>query len=137
MISLSESRRCPKEVCKFVAYSLSINISANINNKSGKVEFINDDIKIDEAMRNDSVMKLFYQKSTSYNCVCRNWGESKGTEYNRICVILNKTTYEQYRKSSLDNLATSTKAKLYVACTRTLEELYSIPEFKVHEYREG
>lgn len=133
--SLSESRRCPMEVCEFVKDNLGINILSNINNKSGKVEFVNNDSRINEIVSDDTVMKLFYQNSSRYKCASQNWGESKGSEFKKVCVVLNKTTYEHYRKGTLKELAPSTKSKLYVACTRTLDKLYLVSENSIKKLK--
>ena len=34
-------------------------------------------------MNDDGIMKLFYQNSKKYKCKSMNWGESKGTEYEK------------------------------------------------------
>lgn len=135
--SLSESRRCPIEVCEFVKNNLGINILSNTNNKSGKVEFINNGSRINEILSDDTVIKLFYQNSSRYKCTSQNWGESKGSEFRKVCVVLNKTTYERYRKGTLKELAPSTKSKFYVACTRTTEVLYFISEQEIKHFGEG
>lgn len=135
--SLSESRRCPIEICEFVKNNLGINILSNTNNKSGKVEFINNNIRINEILSDDTVMKLFYQNSSRYKYTSQNWGESKGSEFRKVCVVLNKTTYEHYQKGTLKELVPSTKSKLYVACTLTTDVLYLISEQEIKQFREG
>lgn len=134
--SLSESRRCPLEVCEFVKENLGIEITSSIEkNEEERVIFISSTELVNEIMSDDSIMKLFFQNSSKYNCTSQNWGESKGSEFRKVCVVLNKTTYEHYKKGTLKELAPSTKSKLYVACTRTTEVLYFIPEQEIKHFR--
>jgi ATP-dependent exoDNAse (exonuclease V) beta subunit len=52
--------------------------------------------------------------------------------FNDVCVILNKTTKQAFDKQSLASLTSSTKNKLYVACSRARRNLYFIS----HEFVE-
>ena len=134
--SLSESRRCPLEVCEFVKGNLGIEITSSIEkNEEERVIFISSSELVNEIMSDDSIMKLFFQNSSKYNCTSQNWGESKGSEFRKVCVVLNKTTYEHYKKGALKELAPSTKSKLYVACTRTLDKLYLVSENNIKNFK--
>lgn len=132
--SLSKSRRCPTEVCRFIQDKLNIEITSDINGGFQPM-FIEQDKEIDTIMNNDSVMKLFFEDSLKYHCLSQNWGDSKGLEFESVCVVLNPTTYKLYRQNNLQELKTKTKAKLYVACTRTLGDLYFIQESKVSHFK--
>lgn len=133
--SLSESRRCPVRICEFVKENLGIEIFFSTESaEEGRVIFIDPSNQVDEIMEDDSIMKLFFQNSSKYNCVSQNWGESKGAEFEKVCVVLNKATYEHYKKGTLKELAPSTKSKLYVACTRTIKILYFISEQKIKHF---
>ena len=134
--SLSSSHRCPYEICKFINENLGINItSSRSTDCMGEIKLLENSDDIDSVMRDETTMKLFYQKSSQYECISMNWGESKGGEFNNVCVVLNKGTWERYKTNTLSNLAPSTKAKFYVACTRTLGKLWFIPEDKVADYK--
>lgn len=134
--SLSNSHRCPPEICEFIKEKLGIDIMSS-KPKCGleKIKLLENRDEIDCVMRNDATMKLFYQKSSQYDCNSLNWGESKGGEFNNVCVVLNNTTWNHYVKDTLSNLAPSTKAKFYVACTRTLGNLYVVAEKEVTNYK--
>ena len=80
----------------------------------------------------ESIVKLFYQNHRGYSCYSQNWGKSKGQDhYNDVCVVLNQTAMMAYKSGSLDNLAPSSRNKLYVACTRANRNLYFIEESRV------
>jgi len=128
---LSFSYRCPSIICDFVSEKLKISISSKSVNSTASIELIEDREKIYKIMEDDSIIKLFYCKSLNYACYGQNWGASKGEEYKDVCIILNKRTYELFKKDQLDRLATTTKAKFYVACTRAMDNLYFISEDKV------
>lgn len=133
---LAKSWRCPKYICDFIVQNLDIQIvSEKQVNNYAEVKFIDTQDEIDKIMKEDSIIKLFYQKASSYECNGCNWGESKGTEYDKVCVVLNKTVMEKYSNNKLSELATTTKSKFYVACTRSKEALYFIPESKVKAHK--
>lgn len=46
-------------------------------------------------------------------------GDSKGSEYDNVCVVLNPTSYKLFAADLLNELSSQTKSKFYVACTRT------------------
>ena len=88
-------------------------------------------------MKDDDIVKLFYQNSSKYNGNVENWGNCKGSTYNNVCVVLNKKTYNLYKKNELKLLAMSTRNKLYVACTRTKNNLFFVDESKLNKYKKG
>lgn len=132
--TLLNSHRCPASICDFIYSNMGIPI---VSNKSEyyEVREIIDSNEINSIMKNESIKKLFYQRHYSYDCNSQNWGDSKGLEFENVCVILNNTTYKNYKSNSLGMLASSTKSKFYVACTRTLGNLYFIEEKKVASYK--
>lgn len=134
--SLSNSYRCPTKICEFIEQKLGINIrSIDTSDCIGEIRFIEEQEEIDIVMRDNTIKKLFYQKSSQYDCTSLNWGESKGTESKNVCVVLNNTTLIHYKKNTLSQLAPSTKSKFYVACTRTLGNLYFVSEKNVAKYK--
>ena len=55
--------------------------------------------------------------------------------WEKLGYSLPKYDREQVKKNTLSNLAPSTKAKFYVACTRTLGNLYFVVENEVACYK--
>ncbi len=63
-------------------------------------------------------------------------GASKGIDsYGSVCVVLNKRTDELYKKGRLTSLAPTTRNKLYVACTRSRQDLFFVPEKYYQKYK--
>ena len=134
--SLSKSYRCPKIVCDFIVDNLAIDILSQREEKiPAEIILINSKDKIESIMTNDNVMKLFYQKSYDYDCKSQNWGDSKGSEYDNVCVVLNPTTYKLFAANHLNELSSQTKSKFYVACTRTRGNLYFVNQSDLEKYR--
>ncbi|HEL2383533.1 TPA: RNA helicase [Streptococcus suis] len=134
--SLSKSYRCPKIVCDFIVESLDIEISSQKKeNQTTKILFIDSQDKIESIMTDDSIMKLFYQKFYDYDCKSQNWGDSKGSEYENVCVVLNPKTYKLFDSGRLSDLSTQTKSKFYVACTRTRGNLYFVNQSDLEKYK--
>ncbi|WP_416455071.1 RNA helicase [Streptococcus thermophilus] len=134
--SLSKSYRCPKIVCDFIVEKLSIEISSQLEEKySAQITLIDSQDKIESIMTDDNVMKLFYQKSYDYDCKSQNWGDSKGSEYDNVCVVLNPTTYKLFVADRLNELSSQTKSKFYVACTRTRGDLYFVNQSDLEKYK--
>lgn len=136
LLSLSKSYRCPQSICDFIVKNMGIEIHAQQEESQfAGIMFIESPEKIDLIVSDDSVMKLFYQQSQEYPCNSQNWGESKGSEFNDVCVVLNKTTFLHYKNNTLKEMPRSTKAKFYVACTRTRGNLYFINQSEVEKYK--
>ena len=75
------------------------------------------------------IVKLHYQKGTSFGFNHFNWGETKGEDqYNDVCVYLNKTTAKAYSTGQLLTLKPATRNKLYVAITRAHGNVYFMNE---------
>ena len=49
----------------------------------GTIQKLETQEEIESVMNDDGIMKLFYQNSKKYKCKSMNWGESKGTEYEK------------------------------------------------------
>ena len=133
--SLMKNYRCPKTICDYITGNFNIKIEGIEGlSEQGTIQEIETQEEIESVMNDDGIMKLFYQKYQKYQSNSRNWGESKGTEYEKICVVLNQSTYKHYKANTLNQLAEQTKAKLYVACTRTKGDLYFVAENNVKRY---
>ena len=134
--SLSKSYRCPKIVCDFIIDNLAIEILSQREEKlSAQITLIDSQNKIDSIMTDYNIMKLFYQKSYDYDCKSQNWGDSKGSEYENVCVVLNPTTYKLFAADRLNELSSQTKSKFYVACTRTRGNLYFVKQLDISKYK--
>lgn len=135
--SLEKSIRCKKEVCKFIRDNLNIKIYSYSDSSNAIVREVLNDEEIKQIMYDNNIVKLFYQNSKEYNGKVENWGNSKGATYKDVCVILNKKTYSLFESNELKKLAMATKNRLYVACTRTENNLYFIEENKLKNYKKG
>lgn len=132
---LSNSHRCPPEVCKFVLDNLGIQIESH-SAALGSVGLIDSSERIDALFGNDKIIKLFYKSSDKYPGNTDNWGNVKGLDdFEDVCVVLNPTTLKAFKENSLADLAPTTKNKLYVACTRTKKNLYFVDENKLKKYK--
>ena len=75
------------------------------------------------------------KNSKLYKGNVENWGNSKGSTYNNVCVVLNQNTYNLYKENNLKDLKMATRNKLYVACTRTKNNLFFVEERKLIKYK--
>ncbi len=126
--TLLKSWRCREGICKYVREHLEISIYSN-KREQGCVKFVDSEDEIRKIWNNPAIVKLHYQKATTYGVGHRNWGDTKGEDcYQDVCVLLNKKTMEEYKKGTLRNLAPSTRNKLYVAITRAKGNVYLIEE---------
>ena len=125
--SLLKSHRCGPAVCEFVSTSLGIAVESH-REDTVSVELVDDDTTLNELFHRDNVVKLFYQQADRYPCLSRNWGNSKGNDsFHDVCVILTSDAQKKLETGILQQLAATTKNKLYVACTRAKGNLYLVP----------
>lgn len=135
LTSLSNSYRCSPSVCAFVSENLGIEILSHREDEV-VVGYVDNIAEIDSIFNNDSVVKLFYQKSDSYAGNTANWGNTKGLDhFQDVCVVLNPTTLKAFDNANLDQLNPTTKNKLYVACTRAKGNLYFVSEKSLKKYQ--
>jgi DNA helicase-2/ATP-dependent DNA helicase PcrA len=133
--SLLVSHRCSPSVCKFILDSIGIEMHS-ARKEDTKLFFVESEGVADEIFQNGNIVKLFYQEYYKYECYSRNWGDCKGENgYGDVCVVLNKTTLDKFRKHRLDELPAQTKNKLYVACTRARGDLYLVSEDFYKKYK--
>ncbi|TDW51819.1 AAA domain-containing protein [Flavobacterium sp. 270] len=127
-LTLIKSWRCNVTICQYISDNLKIPIESNRNDSSVIIN-LTDNSEIKSIFNNNKIVKLFYQKHYDYNCFSKNWGDCKGEDrYYDVCVVLNNNTYEKYISNDLQNLAPATKNKLYVAISRTKNNLYFVSE---------
>lgn len=133
--SLSRSYRCSPSVCLFVKDNLGIEIESHRTDEV-EVILITDKQEVKNIYRDDSTVKLFYQKSDSYPGNTENWGRTKGLDdYQDVCVVLNPNTFEAFNSGQLNQISPTTKNKLYVACTRAKGNLYFASEKILKKYK--
>lgn len=132
--TLIKSYRCSRSLCLFINNKMGINIESHKDNKT-LVELLEEKNKIEDIIQDDKIPKLFFWNSKKYNCFSMNWGESKGIDnFKDVCVILNKSTYQLFKKDKLIDMNPKSKNKLYVACTRANNDLFFVPEKLIKSY---
>ena len=93
-------------------------------------------MEVERIFSDDSIVKLFYQKSSAYCGNAENWGNTKGMDnFQDVCVVLNPATLKAFNSGGLAQLPSTTKNKLYVACTRANGNLHFIAEEKLKKYK--
>lgn len=132
---LNKSYRCTSNVCEFISTQIGIAIESH-KEIGSNVLFIDDKDEIEKIYNDETIVKLFYRENYKYDCFSRNWGDCKGeNHYHDVCVILNKTTMDNYIKGKLSELKPVTKNKLYVACSRANNHLYLIAENEIKHHK--
>ncbi len=134
--TLTKSYRCSSDVCEFISINLGIAIQSH-RDDSTNVALVEDKGIADELFVDDSVVKLFYNNQSRYNCHSNNWGKSKGMDsYDSVCVVLTKSAFDLYKRNMLVELPPSSKNGLYVACTRARGDLcfVSVDLFDGHKH---
>lgn len=133
--TLTKSYRCSKNVVAYVKNNLNIIIESHKNDNS-LIKYVENEEEIDSIINNDNVVKLFFQQHYNYDInKTDNWGNSKGSTYENVCVVLNPTTFSFFKNDNLESINEKTKNKLYVAITRTKGDLYFIEERKLSKYK--
>jgi hypothetical protein len=123
--TLSRTRRCPKAVCEFVEEKLEIEFGCD-NDHVGDIYWLNEG-NVYEILDDDAVVKLVWNNAKKYSFNAVNWSYSKGDTYNAICIVLtDKVADIQNDDFDVNTLTEITKNKLYVAITRTKENLYFV-----------
>lgn len=126
--SLNKSYRCSPTICNFITEKIGIEIDSHREDSVNIHIIDNADVAM-EIMKNDEIVKLFYQKHYEHNCHSRNWGDCKGEDkYEAVCVVMNNTTQVKFAANKLQELPAQTKNKLYVACSRAKKDLYIFSE---------
>ena len=133
--TLIKSHRCSPQVCEYIGKNLGIKIESHRNNET-ELKFVSNKNEIDNIMKNDDIIKLFYQQHYLYKCKSRNWGDCKGENiYNDVCIILNESTFIFYEKNNLKELPKQTLNKLYVAISRAHGNVYFISEKDINNFK--
>jgi DNA helicase II / ATP-dependent DNA helicase PcrA len=133
--SLKKSYRCSPTICNFITENLGIEIFSNRSDDT-KIHFVETPEQADEIFQDRSIVKLFYWKHHQYRCYSRNWGDCKGeNKYDDVCVVMNKTTLDKFKKKNLNGLPPQTKNKFYVACSRARNDLYLVSDEFYEKYK--
>lgn len=126
--ALVKSHRCSATVCSFVREHVGVDIHPAQDRKS-KIQVIEDKQQAADLFAHDATVKLFFREHYLYACHAQTWGASKGQDhYQDVCVVLNPTSWKEYKAGHLPRLAALSRNKLYVACTRARGDLYLMPE---------
>lgn len=128
--TLISSYRCSQNVCRYITDALGINIASNRTAMDNtEVSFISEPAECSHILSDPQIIKLHYQNGHRCGSGHKNWGETKGEDcYNDVCVLLNTNTAKKYATGKLNELAPSTRNKLYVAITRAHGNVYFINE---------
>lgn len=134
--TLRKSWRCSEETCAFVREKLGITIESANPKDSQNPFLIEDKNEISRIWNDSTIPKLFYWKNYEFDCNnSMNWGESKGSTFPEVCVILNSTTMKMLKNDDWSNIASQTKSKFYVALTRARGQVYFIDQEKIKQYK--
>ena len=134
--TLTNSWRCSKNICDYIREQLGIQMDSNRpDTDNTQIKYVSNGEHIRAIMEDEGTIKLHYRNSAKCGSGHKNWGDSKGEDHhNDVCVLLNKTTLENYNAGKLNTLKPSTKNKLYVAITRARGNVYFIDESCVAPY---
>lgn len=134
-MTLSKSFRCTAGICDFIRKSLNINILSNSNVETPPL-VLDDEIEIFRIWNDNSITKLFYSKSTDYDCKeSMDWGTAKGITRTHVCVVLTQALVRMMKNNDFSEISPTTKAKFYVACTRARQNVYFIAPDKVKKHK--
>lgn len=126
--TLSKTRRCSPIVCSYISDTIDIDISSARSDVT-EIIYVENPVDVLAVFQDREIVKLFYNNHAKFDCYSNNWGNSKGlNKYQDVCVVLNKRTNELLNAGRGQDLASATKNKLYVACSRTRGNLYLLEE---------
>ena len=126
--TLDKSWRCKANVCDFVSKVCGIKIESHTTLVS-EIRLIKDKNDYEDLFFKKEILKLFYDKHFEFKCNSSNWGKCKGLEFDHVCVALSKKLYNEFLQTkTFSKLKPMVRNKLYVAITRTKNDLYLIPE---------
>jgi len=127
---LKNTHRCSQKVCKFVNQKFGMNIEIcnccdRKDTENCNVFFITQD-ETEEKLKRTNTMQILYYKNSKYNKNYQaiNIGKSKGLEYDNVVIYPAKTMIEFLNNQQ--DLAESSKSKLYVALMRARENVYIV-----------
>lgn len=134
--SLMKSRRCSRSVCEFITDKIGISIVAH-DDRDSIVTYEDDPEVIIRLFNEPATVKLFYKEHYRYPCYSQNWGASKGIDqYQDVCVVLNQGSVKAWNSGGFRGINSTTRNKLYVACSRAKGNLTLIPEVLLSQYKQ-
>ena len=135
--TLKRSYRCSPSVCKFITDAIGIEIDSHRTDDT-LVSLVEDDSEAEMHFNCDSTVKLFYSEHYKYPCYSQNWGASKGEDhYDDVCVVLSEKNYKLLEDGNLRSLKPQTRNKLYVACTRSKNNLFFISDKHLNRFKDA
>ncbi len=129
--TLQGSWRCGHNICDFIKKQLGISIHSNRSseNDNSKIVVLNETSQVKKVLLDETIIKLHYKNASMHGGMHKNWGEVKGEDnYQDVCIILNQNTVNKMRKAQLQELAPTTKNKLYVAITRARGNVFLVSD---------
>lgn len=126
-LTLIKSRRCSKTICDFIRNRIGIEIESN-STRITDCELIENKEKAKRIYEDDNIVKLFLTRHYNYDCRSDNWGACKGLGFENICIVISDELLKKYKSGGMINFKSNiTRNKFYVACSRTKNNLYFIP----------
>jgi DNA helicase-2/ATP-dependent DNA helicase PcrA len=126
--SLVKSHRCSTTVCSFIRDNIGVEIYEH-SERPTQVSVVSELSQAAELHATPGTIKLFFQEHGRYGCYSQNWGDSKGCDhYQDVCVVLNAESWKRLSAGTLDEMAATSRNKLYVACSRARRDLYVMPD---------
>lgn len=133
--TLIKSRRCSKTTCDFIRSRIGIEIESN-STRITDCELIENKENAKKIFDDNSIVKLFLTRHYNYKCRSDNWGACKGLGYDNVCVIINDELLGKFKSEGLINFKSNiTRNKFYVACSRTRNNLYFVPNKLIKNYK--
>ena len=131
--TLVRSRRVARKVCSFINDHLDIPIESS-SDSNGEIKWLNNISEAIPLLMDSNIPKLVWDKKFKCSGVSNfiNWSYSKGDTYPKTCIILTEPTSSL---SNWDTLSNPVRNKLYVALTRSLGDVYLIPNTIFAEYK--
>ncbi|CAZ97558.1 DEAD/DEAH box helicase [Zobellia galactanivorans] len=126
--TLSNSWRCSPTICNYITDNLGIQIGSNRTDLT-EITYVEDKDVLTSILNDNAIIKLVFNNASKRTFRAKNWGECKGEDdFIDTCIIMNATTFNLYKKGTLDKLANRTKNKLYVALSRTRGNCFLVNE---------
>ena len=131
--TLIKSRRVAPKVCNFISTHLRIPIES-LSDNNGEIRWLNSASEANQILIDSNIPKLVWDKRINHNRIDNsiNWSYSKGDTYLQTCVILTEPTSDL---SNWVNLSNKSRNRLYVALTRSLGDVYLIPNTVFGEWK--
>lgn len=129
--TLVKSWRCSSKVCSFIKENLGIDIFPKLKNKKGDIKVVSNINEAFKILVDNNIVKLLYSAgSKGYNKLNNKnkWGYSKGSTFEKTCVILTEETSNLVQNGKKDKVTKGVLHKLYIALTRSSSDVYLIPK---------